>query len=279
MRFHPKSTGAFAVGRLPGRQRRRAALGIDAPAGFTLIEMAVAVFVIALLLGSILVPLTTQVEQRQISDTQKTMDEIRDALLGFAAARGYLPCPDTTGDGVADPAASPAAPAAPAVCTNYEGWVPWVTLSVARGDAWDNRFRYRVSPEFTNTPAAGPCAADTRIGLCDTGNITVNTRTGAKVLQALTTNAAVVIASHGRNGLGATSTGGIARPAPPAANVDELTNATAAGATFVSRPVVGVSTGCSDTAGATAFCEFDDIVTWISAFTIFNRMVAAGKLP
>src|SRR6185295_584121 len=61
--------------------------------GFTLIEMAVAVFVIALLLGSILVPLTTQVEQRKISDTQRLLDETREALIGFAAANGRLPRP------------------------------------------------------------------------------------------------------------------------------------------------------------------------------------------
>lgn len=62
--------------------------------GFTWIELAVAIFVIALLLGNILVPLAAQVGTRQVAETQKTMDEIRDALLGFAATNGYLPCPD-----------------------------------------------------------------------------------------------------------------------------------------------------------------------------------------
>src|SRR5687768_18621141 len=79
--------------------------------GFTLIEIAIAAFIIALLLGSLLVPLATQVEQRQISDTEKILAEIRDALVGFAVANGYLPCPDknagvagagTANDGVED---------------------------------------------------------------------------------------------------------------------------------------------------------------------------------
>jgi prepilin-type N-terminal cleavage/methylation domain-containing protein len=72
--------------------------------GFSLIEVAIAMFILVLLLGSILVPLGTQVEQRQISETQKTMEEIREALLGHALAKGYLPCPDKTtaaGAGVA----------------------------------------------------------------------------------------------------------------------------------------------------------------------------------
>ena len=34
--------------------------------GFTLIELAVALFIIVLVLGSLLVPLATQVEQRQV---------------------------------------------------------------------------------------------------------------------------------------------------------------------------------------------------------------------
>jgi len=61
--------------------------------GFTIIEMAVAMFIIALVLGSILVPLGTQVEQRQIADTQKRLDEIKEALIGFVIANRYFPCP------------------------------------------------------------------------------------------------------------------------------------------------------------------------------------------
>lgn len=243
-------------------------------AGFTMVELAVAIVVIALLLGSILVPLQTQVEQRQIGDTQKTMEEIREVLVGFAAANGYLPCPDTTGDGVADPAA-------PGACPNAEGFIPSVTLNVPQGDAWGNRFRYRVAPEFTNTPVS-PCVSvppDGRLGLCDTGNITVNTRTSAKAIQALATTAVAVIISHGKNGYGATTTTGTARPPVPASNVDEVTNADPPGTTFISRTPTGIGTACSDTAAGQPFCEFDDILTWLSAYTVFNRMVAAGKLP
>ena len=115
------------------------------PRGFSLVEIAIAIFIIALLLGSILVPLQTQVEQRQVSETQKALEDIKEALIGFAISNSYLPCPDTTGDGVADPAT-------PGACPSAEGFLPWVTLNVSQGDVWGNRFRYRVSPEFTNTP-------------------------------------------------------------------------------------------------------------------------------
>ena len=71
--------------------------GLDArhrERGFTLVEIAIAVFIITILLGSILVPLQTQVEQRQVSETQKMLEDIKDALIGHAIVKGYLPCPD-----------------------------------------------------------------------------------------------------------------------------------------------------------------------------------------
>jgi hypothetical protein len=162
-----------------------------------------------------------------------------------------------------------------------EGFIPWSTLNVAREDAWGNRFRYRVTSEFTNTPTSGTCSpSDGRLGLCDSGNITINTRNSStKATQILVSNAAAIILSHGKNGYGATSAEGSARVSVPTANTDETTNASPVGATFVSRPVSRGGAGCSDTVTGQPFCEFDDLVTWVSAYSVFNRMVAAGKLP
>lgn len=58
--------------------------------GFTLIELAVALVVVTLILGGLLVPLNTQLEQRKSSDTQKSLDEIKEALIGFAVANGSV---------------------------------------------------------------------------------------------------------------------------------------------------------------------------------------------
>ena len=65
--------------------------------GFTLIEIAVTLFIVTLLIGSILVPLQTQVEIRKIEETQRLLEQAREALLGYAASRGYLPCPAKIG--------------------------------------------------------------------------------------------------------------------------------------------------------------------------------------
>jgi len=246
-------------------------------AGFTLVELAIAIFIIALLLGSILVPLTTQVEQRQVSETQKTLEEIRESLIGFAVANSYLPCPDTTGDGVSDPAVPGVVPGA---CLDAEGFLPWVTLNTGQGDVWGNRFRYRISPEFTNTPVTSCNLTDGRINLCKSGAITVRTRDATKNNPILASNVVAVIISHGRNGYGATATDGTARALVPAQNVDELLNANPPGTTFLSRPPTAISAVCNDgPPTGQPHCEFDDIVVSLSRFTLFNRMVAAGKLP
>jgi type II secretory pathway pseudopilin PulG len=225
--------------------------------------MAVAVFIIALLLGSILVPLATQVEQRQISDTQKALDEIREALIGFAVVNAYLPCPDkntaagagTANDGLED------VTAATGVCVQPEGNVPWVTLGVANSDVWGNRFHYRVALNFAQR---GPAAVFT---LASTSTIEVCT-TAACAIRLTTVNDGppALILSHGRNGYGArNSLTGNTNPNPTSA--DEIAN-TDANVTFVSKPYTTVAAG-----------EFDDIVVWVPKTVLFYRMVSAGKLP
>jgi prepilin-type N-terminal cleavage/methylation domain-containing protein len=236
--------------------------------GFTLIEMAVAVFIIALLLGSILVPLVTQVEQRQISDTQKAMEEIKEALVGFAIANGYLPCPDLTAgansnDGQEDVAAG--------TCSTVEGNVPWVTLGTVGVDPWGNRFRYQVDLDFARrAPFLGPplppfsLASSADLRVC-----TLSTCVGGTLLTSAGPNgAAAVILSHGKNGLGAINSNTNAANTAPT-SLDEQAN-TDGNTTFVYRPPTPVGSAAG---------EFDDIVSWVSKFTLFNRMVAAGKLP
>jgi len=61
--------------------------------GFSLVELAVALAIIALLLAGALIPLSTQIEVRNAADTQRAMESIREAIVGFAQANGRLPCP------------------------------------------------------------------------------------------------------------------------------------------------------------------------------------------
>lgn len=229
--------------------------------GFTLVEMAIGMLVIALLLGSILVPLSTQVEQRKINETQKALDEVREALLGFAITHDHFPCPDVDNDGLENFVV------VTGLCTGEEGNLPWATLSTPGADSWGNRFRYRVSPEFARRAPAGLFTLTTDVAtalqVCPTAACAV----------MLTTNTVAdsppaVVLSHGRNGFGAmNSFTNTLNPAPTSA--DELENADI-DARFASHVV---------TERTSAAGEFDDVVVWVSRPVLFNRMVAAGKLP
>lgn len=230
--------------------------------GFTLIELAIALFVVTLLLGTLLVPLGTQIEQRQIAETEKTMDQAKDALLGFALANGYLPCPDVmsgagANDGIEDVAAN-------GTCTSDDGNLPWGTLGTGGADAWNNRYRYHVDGSFA---ARAPATAFSL-----TSGASVRVWTSAARTTALTSGnpngAVAVVLSHGKNGKGAMGalTGAVNTPATSA---DELEN-TDGTVNFVSRP----PSAADSPAG-----EFDDIVSWVSRFTLYNRMVSAGRLP
>jgi len=235
--------------------------------GFSLIEVAVAMFILVLLLGSILVPLGTQVEQRQISETQRTLEEIQGALIGHALANGYLPCPDkttaagagTANDGIEDVNAG--------VCVaTSEGNVPWATLGVGLSDVWGNRFRYQVSAAYAQrSPGATfTLSSSATINVCTAAGCPAGTR----LTGAAPDGAVAVVISLGKNGLGAINARtGTANPAPTSA--DEIENLNGPN-TFVSRTL---------TAPGAAAGEFDDIVIWLSKNTLFNRMVSAGKLP
>ena len=106
-------------------------------------------------------------------------------------------------------------------------------------------------------------------------DITIKTRDIAGNLKDISNSKDIpaVILSTGKNGHWSWTLDQAAQNADSAgANGDEDTNAsaTADGKTFVSRTPSGPGAGKG---------EFDDLVTWISPNVLFNRMVAAGKLP
>jgi len=223
--------------------------------GFSLVELAVALAIIALLLAGALIPLSTQIDVRSGADTQRSMDSIRDAIIGFAQANGRLPCPANGGTpaGTVDTTTWPTSIAAGAeqwnpgasVCYAVMGVVPWTTLGVTETDAWGRRFTYRVSPAFadgfaastwstTNPPSPGtqsPACAPTPIptsptsfALCTLGDIAVFTR-GAVNTNAVQLGTALpaIFISHGKNGFGAWQTNGTRLNPIPAGN-DEAAN-------------------------------------------------------
>ena len=241
-------------------------------AGFTLTELAIVLVIVALLIGGMMIPLTAQRDIQAANETQRQLAEIREALLGFAAANGRLPCPASPGStGVENPSGGGA-------CANpWNGFLPAVTLGIAPTDgqgyaldAWNNRIRYAVTNVTTSIPVASTYVFTTANGIKSNwqGTLSPNLRvcnTAANITNAgsssancpsadrLTDTAVAVLTSPGRNG-GTTPT-----------SADELAN------WATSNDPVFVNSAQSP--------AFDDIVTWLSANILYNRMIAAGNLP
>jgi len=274
--------------------RREGARGGEIPwavdRGFSLIELAVAVVILSLLFGGLLTPLAVQWDVRQAAETRRILDDVREALLGYAVAHGHLPCPDQLGDGdgLADGRVDGLdVPAEGCRAGEYEGWVPWATLGVAPGDAWGRRLRYRVSREFTRRagdPSAVPCLRVTGKNPCtleigDAGDLAVATRDPqTRTERTLARELPVLVVSLGPNGLGGVDVAG--RPVAPGTPPwdDERRNLDR-DAVFLARDRTPGAPGCRDSSGGAPLCEFDDLVAWISPHILLGRLVSAGQLP
>lgn len=205
--------------------------------GFTLIELAIVLFIITLLLGGVLTPLGQQIAERQNGDSRRALEAARVALVGYALRQpgqaGPLPCPDlrsrVAGNiagniaGNADLQSTPTQAndgledrLADGTCLAQTGNLPWRTLSLAEADAWGNRLGYAVSPDWSHPDRLASDMSDP---------LTTNLLTlcsDHRCARPLT--AAALIVSHGRNGFGAVNSNGGSNLAPISADEVENSN-------------------------------------------------------
>lgn len=242
--------------------------------GFSLIEIAVTLFILTLVLGALLMPLATQVEERQVRETERIMNEMMEALVGYALSQTTprLPCPDRTsgGDGSANNTANDGIEdfITNSTCYVDDGNLPWVTLGVYSTDFWGNRYHYKATTAFTRRDIPLTLASTGTLKVCAS---TPNNDTTCGGSSYVADSVPAVIISHGRNGFGAMNGGSNTQISTVGASTHEAEN-TVADAT---RPNSVVSKTRSDAAGQ----EFDDIVVWMSPNVLFNRLVSANKLP
>lgn len=136
--------------------------------GFSLIEMAIVLVILGFILGGVVGSLSTQRETQKRNETQKYLEEIRNAIMGYVQINGRLPCP-----------ASPTSQGRPVpttgACTGNNSLIPYADLGI-RGsivggvlnDAWQQPLRYRVTSvntwSYVTTPIGfTPVVANFRI--------------------------------------------------------------------------------------------------------------------
>lgn len=211
--------------------------------GFTLAELALVLVIVGLLSSGLLGSLSAQMETRKLGEARRDLAEIREALLGFAATNGYLPCPDKDTD-----PALPGYGVADAPPCSGDGWLPFKSLGSPEFDPWGNhrshiddpslgRWRYRVDKQFVT-------------------------------LLALDTLQQESLAVVDRNGMALTNTAE-ARDRPVAIVYSLGPDGTANGPNGDANPdqyMADTQTGA-----------FDDQLIWISRPLLFNRMIAAGR--
>jgi prepilin-type N-terminal cleavage/methylation domain-containing protein len=258
--------------------------------GFTLAEIAVVVLIVGLLLGGLLSTYSTQVELTRIAETRRTLETARDALIGFAAANGRLPCPATVNPPHATTSNGVEVPLIVGNCTisagsemQNVGFLPAATLGLtpidSQGyliDPWGGRIRYAVTNDSANftfttqgqiriqlldlnpaTPQATLLwVCSTSTGMTGTASASAACAAGPPAT-ALTKNAVAVIFSTGKNGAPG-GTGGTG--ADESKNLD-------ADRVFISHDPAP--------AGAPGG-EFDDIVIWLSPSILYNRILSGG---
>ncbi|PLY40730.1 hypothetical protein CSZ94_19440 [Janthinobacterium sp. ROICE36] len=204
----------------------------------------------------------TREAQRQ-QRTLATLAQAREALLGFAATQGRLPRPAASALDGCERAADCADDA------ECSGFLPWVALGVAGVDAWGKLLRYSVTPEMARAPIVSFSAIANRVVLTRNSHGDFVYVAGQEQCDVSAQCLPVVLFSQGKNHHG-TAASGVRQLNTSRGNIDAAAN-NSASRSFIARPA-------SDYA-ALPGGAFDDMLSWITLPTLYQRMRAARNLP
>lgn len=239
--------------------------------GFTLTELAVVLVVIALLLGGLIVPLSTQRDIDNQKATTRQLTGIRDALIGFVITYGRLPCPDmdtnpsAVGYGLED-----------IPCTadqTSEGFLPWKTLGTAEHDAWGSpwsnvaqprqgHWRYRIERDYAD-------AALLRTLILNSDSTNEQPCSGGSVPPAFSDDCLAIL-----NNTNQRLYANRERPIAIVYSVGQDQQANGQNASFEARRTAN-PTYQSDVPTA----NFDDQLIWLTRNNLINLLISVGKLP
>lgn len=281
---------------------------IKLQAGFTLIEIAIVLLIIAILLGYTVAMFPLQQELKQYREVDRELDSIVEHLLGYAQVNGRLPCPDTNGDvnslgaGVLDgredidddfdnatlAASSPDSLADS--CKSFYGLLPAGTLGMtgdlssngALLDPWGEPYRYAIS----EVDASGDNIIDLvspgeirdeglsnvipDLVICRTSTNPNATGTACPVSgDTVIDNAVAIVYSSGKDAGSASFATNVQNE-----NRDDFHNGT--------NDLVFTSSARNDNLDSSNIATspyYDDKLRWISPALLYTRMIEAKQLP
>jgi prepilin-type N-terminal cleavage/methylation domain-containing protein len=283
--------------------------------GFTLVEIAIVLMIVAILLGYTVALFPRQQELKQFRAADRETDEIIEAIIGFAQIYGRLPCPALPSSGGEEDGGGAAG------CTFYGGFVPMRTLGLngrVNGDnlmidPWGGPYRYYVTnndedadgvSDFVETgemrdigivdviapTGGGYLDLDGRYLICDDNGADVsNECNGANEVFGEFDDAggepddryggaSFVLLSLGKNW----------NEAPVADEMENRGNSRSLTDLLIPNGPMAVEYRMKNVAGGeTTFVrrptgfgdDFDDIVKWVSPSILYSKMIEAGQLP
>ncbi|HUV22066.1 MAG TPA: type II secretion system protein [Gammaproteobacteria bacterium] len=286
--------------------------------GFTLVEIAIVLLIVTILLGYTVAMFPRQQELKQYRAVKQQMDEVIEAIIGFAQVNGRLPCPalpNSTGnedyDAIGDTG-----------CNNYAGFVPVNTLGLDGRfnedslliDPWGNPYRYYVTDaDFNRLPAGsgagnglsdftapgemravglvdtdnagagdGYIDLDGRYLICDSAGSSTDDRcSGANTVFGKFTDNGPPFDRYGGAPLVLLSMGKNWSEAPAGDELENSGNITITGPSgtdYLLKDVASGETTFVRRPGGLAD-DFDDVVRWVSPSLLFSRMIQADQLP
>ena len=275
----------------------------DPQTGFTLVELAVVLTIVAFLLSSLMYTLSAQTEQRNFEDTRRRLDQARELVLSFAIVNGRLPCPARSASAGVEVRDVASGRCWDGTTEDYYGgslaggatggFLPAVTLGHPNVDAsgfaldpWGNRIRYAVAKSIASGTCSGTFtnphwvnAANMKANgiACQPGDLVICKSSGVTPAMSATScggtpagqnqlmSQSLVVAIIFSTGKNGITSGGTG--ADESKNLDGAGNA---------DPVFVYHT---PTPSDFAQGEFDDQFTWITVGELYGKLIAAGVLP
>lgn len=127
------------------------ALNRNKQKGFSLLELAIALTLIAILLYGATGSLNKIDDYDDYAQNRIFMNKVHDALLTYVQVNHFLPCPDSDGDGLENRNT-----ANPAWCDQVAGTLPYLDLGLSSTDVWGSPLYYAVNNKTDSADIIDP---------------------------------------------------------------------------------------------------------------------------